>query len=96
MPYLPDRNFIIKSKTLSGPALLKTKTFGGIPHSDKNYLEIVEEKFKENGLTHARITGNLMELRKDVFEKKNKVFLEKSSETGNKNILQLEKTLSKG
>jgi len=70
LPNLPDRNFIIKSKTLSGPALLKTKTFTRAPYSNEDYLKIVKEKFRKNGFTYSRISGNLMELRKEIFEKK--------------------------
>jgi len=70
LPYLPDRNFIIKSKTLSGPALLKAKTFTRIPCSNEDYLEITKNKFQKNGLNYSRISGNLMELRKEIFEKK--------------------------
>ena len=93
LPYLPDRHFIIKSKTLSGPALLKTKTFGRIPCSTEDYLEIAKEKFKRNGLNYSRISGNLMELRKEIFEKKTIGYNKTNKNSVEVNIKNLSNTI---
>jgi hypothetical protein len=70
LPHLPDRNFILKSKALSGPALMKTKTFERKPYPKNDYLKIAREKFNKSGFKHERISQNLLELRKSIFEKR--------------------------
>ncbi len=71
LPHLPDRSFILKSKSLSGPALLKTKAFERLPHTRAEYLNIANNKFVKRGFKQKRISRSLMELRKDIFERRN-------------------------
>jgi PIN domain nuclease of toxin-antitoxin system len=67
LPHLPDRYFIIKSKSLSGPALLKTRIFRKKPVTNKQYRILVQQKYLENGHDFSRINKSLMEIRKLAF-----------------------------
>jgi len=69
LAHLPDRYFILKSKILSGPALLKSKTLTRRGISDNKYKLLAQQKFQRNGLQHIRLTKNLIELRNEVFLK---------------------------
>ncbi|MFW9922233.1 MAG: ATP-binding protein [Candidatus Thorarchaeota archaeon] len=69
LPFLPDRNFIIKSKTLSGPALMKTRNFNRFPINDNEFRKIAAYKFEKKGLQYLKISKSLIEIRKIVFEK---------------------------
>jgi len=71
LPHLPDRNFILKSKSLSGPALMKTKVFERKPYSKNDYLQLAKEKFNRSNFRYEMISQNLLELRKSIFEKSN-------------------------
>jgi hypothetical protein len=70
LPHLPDRNFILKSKSLSGPALMKTKTFERKPYSKNDYQKLAKEKFNRSSFKYEKISRSLLELRKNIFEKR--------------------------
>ncbi|NHJ47695.1 MAG: DUF87 domain-containing protein [Asgard group archaeon] len=70
LTYLPDRHFILKSKSISRPALLKTTDFTRLKLSREDYIDIAKEKFEQKNLAQERITISLMELRKEIFEGK--------------------------
>ncbi|MHA1213480.1 MAG: hypothetical protein ACTSSH_13600 [Candidatus Heimdallarchaeota archaeon] len=73
LAHLSDRNYILKSKNLSGPALLKTRTFNRLRFSREDYLKLAEEKFSRSGLNHKQLSKSLMNLRKEIFEKKTSI-----------------------
>jgi hypothetical protein len=72
LSYLPERHFILKSKSISRPALLKTRDFLREKLAREKYLEITQKKFKQRGIAYERISGSLMDLRKEIFERKGK------------------------
>lgn len=92
LPHLPERNFILKSKSLSGPALLKTKTFERRPYSKNEYLQLAKEKFSRSGFRYEMISQNLLELRKSIFEKRNYKPKKSSFDAVTKEFTKIEKT----
>jgi hypothetical protein len=70
LTYLPDRHFILKSKSISRPALLKTLDFRRMKYSKDECLRIIKSKFNLKSFKKKRISRNLMELRKEIFEGK--------------------------
>ncbi|NHK32006.1 MAG: DUF87 domain-containing protein [Asgard group archaeon] len=96
LSYLPERHFILKSKSISRPALLKTKDFSRRKLTKEKYLEIIRKKFKQRGITYSRISRSLMDLRKEIFEGKRKTNsqrtmpdLSKSVEIDNRKIKEV-------
>ncbi|MBN1328550.1 MAG: DUF87 domain-containing protein [Candidatus Heimdallarchaeota archaeon] len=75
--FLPDRNFIIKSKSLTGPALMKTITFNRLRYTKEEYFNLAKVKFNKNGFIYEKLSKSLMDLRKEIFEKKSSVMNEK-------------------
>ena len=69
LSFLPDRHFIIKSKSLSGPALLKTKDFYRKPISDNEYYKLIKRKFQKLNIHYTKIPKNLMEVKRMAFGK---------------------------
>jgi len=65
---LPDRNYILKSKSLSGPALLKTKNFEKKPITKDKYIKLAEMKYDEYCNPYRSLDKSLIELRKIIFE----------------------------
>jgi hypothetical protein len=93
---LPERHFILKSKSISRPALLKTKDFSRQKLTKENYLKITQKKFRQRGITYSRISRSLMDLRKEIFEGKRmgnsqrfNSKLNKSIEIDNKKIKEI-------
>lgn len=70
LSYLPDRHFILKSKSITRPALLKTKEFNRRKLARESYLEIAQRKFKQKCITYEKTSKSLMDLRKEIFEGK--------------------------
>jgi len=68
LPFLPDRHFIIKSKSLTGPALLKTSDFFRRQISDKEYIQIISKKFEKMDIQYDKIQKSLTEIRLSAFD----------------------------
>lgn len=69
LPFLQDRHFIIKSKKLSGPALLRTKNFIRKPLPEEEYYNLAKKKFVSKGLEYTRNPLSLMEIKRNVFNR---------------------------
>ncbi|MHA1154800.1 MAG: ATP-binding protein [Candidatus Heimdallarchaeota archaeon] len=67
LPYLPDRSFILKTKSLSRPALLKTKPFTRVPLHDHDYKNLANKKYKELGFNSDKVLKSFIEIRTNVF-----------------------------
>ena len=67
LPYLPDRNYILKTKSLSRPALLKTRSFNRKPLDEKEYLKIVSSNYLQSNYHLNRIQKSFIEIRREVF-----------------------------
>lgn len=79
LPYLPDRNFILKTKSLSRPALLKTKPFTRVPLQDHDYQNLAYKKYTKLGFNSNKISKSFIEIRMNVFgSKSNKTVKDKS------------------
>jgi len=69
LAHLPDRYFILKSKSLSGPTLLKSKTLVRKTINENKYKDLARQKFLKNGLPHRCLSKNLIDLRNEIFLK---------------------------
>ena len=67
LPYLPDRNFILKTKSLSRPALLKTKSFLRKPLQETQYQQIVGKKYSKLGYSRDKISKSFIDIRREIF-----------------------------
>ncbi|NHJ41039.1 MAG: DUF87 domain-containing protein [Asgard group archaeon] len=70
LSFLPDRHFILKSKSISRPALLKTKEFNREKLEKESYLKLARKKFEQKDIIYEKSPRSLMDLRKEIFEGK--------------------------
>ncbi len=70
LPYLPDRNFILKTKSLSRPALLKTKPFTRVPLQNQDYINLASKKYIKLGFNSKNVSKSFIEIRANVFGSK--------------------------